>query len=118
VLEKVNHKLLFLWTTVMCWLWATPMAMATDPLPVVTGSDLTDKIKNLVQEIGIPVGSSILFLTVCIVAVQLMLTQNNPQKRADTMSGLLYIAIGGILLGGALFFAGVFYGVGKEIFGA
>lgn len=78
---------------------------------------LTDKIVDLVNQVGVPVGGALLFLSVCVAAIELIMARGRPEKRAETMTGLLYIAIGGIILGGALFFAGAFLGIGKNIFG-
>ncbi|RKO65687.1 pilin [Desulfofundulus salinus] len=80
-------------------------------------SQLTDKIIDLVNRVGMPVGGALLFLSVCVGAIELILSRGRPEKRAETMSGLLYVAIGGIILGGSLFFAGVFFGIGKSVFG-
>nr|WP_243137636.1 hypothetical protein [Desulfofundulus thermobenzoicus] len=81
-------------------------------------SQLTNRIIDLVNKVGVPVGGALLFLSVCVAAIELIMSRGRPEKRAETMSGLLYVAIGGILLGGALFFAGVFFGIGKNVFGS
>lgn len=80
-------------------------------------SELTSKIVQLVQQVGMPVGGALLFLAVCIGAIELIMARGKAEDRARVMGGLLYIAIGGIILGGALFFAGVFLGIGQNVFG-
>lgn len=81
-------------------------------------SELSSKIVQLVQTVGMPVGGALLFLAVCIGAIELIMARGKAEERAKVMSGLLYIAIGGIILGGALFFAGVFLGIGNSVFGS
>ncbi|NHM28943.1 hypothetical protein G7K71_18640 [Desulfofundulus sp. TPOSR] len=97
-------------------LWAAAPALAAG-LQEQNPDQLTDKIIELVNKVGVPVGGALLFLSVCVAAIELIMARGRPEERARVMSGLLYIAIGGIILGGALFFAGVFFGIGKSVFG-
>lgn len=101
---------------------AVPQAFATlsgsGSLQVQDASSLATKLEQLVNSVGIPVGGGILLISVCVAAIELMIARGRPEKRAETMSGLIYIAIGGILLGGALFFAGLFFGIGRSVFGS
>ncbi|MGB9825898.1 MAG: hypothetical protein ACPLRU_04420 [Desulfofundulus sp.] len=98
-------------------LGAAVPATAAEVKPL-TPETLTEKIIDLVQKVGMPVGGALLFLSVCVAAIELIMARGRPEKRAETMTGLLYIAIGGIILGGALFFAGVFLGIGQNVFGS
>lgn len=81
-----------------------------------SGADLGTKIRELVETVGMPVGGAILFLSVCIFAIKLMLSAGASQKKAEVIEGFVPLAIGGIILGGALFFAGVILGIGEKIF--
>jgi hypothetical protein len=113
-------KNLFLYAYVMFFYTLLPSAAFADEFTIdtKTGIDLGNKIKELVTTVGMPVGGAILFLAVAFIAVQLMLSSmhGQSQKRAEVMGGLGYVAIGGILLGGALFFAGVILGAGSGVF--
>ncbi|NPV74299.1 MAG: hypothetical protein HPY89_11115 [Pelotomaculum sp.] len=105
---------------VLCAAFTGMIGVVTPAFAEITPGDpkqLSEKIIKLVQDVGMPVGGALLFLAICVGGIELMLSRGKPEKRAETMSGLLYIAIGGIILGGALFFAGVFLGIGKNIFG-
>jgi len=111
-------KNLFLCACVAFFYTLLPSAAFADDYTIdpKTGAELGNKIKELVTTVGMPVGGAILFLAVAFVAIQLMLSGGKAEKRAETMSGLMYVAVGGILLGGALFFAGALLGIGSGVF--
>lgn len=81
----------------------------------VDPSGFGDKITQLVKDVGMPVGGGILFLSVVIIAIKLMLSSSNAQKRTQVMEGFLYMGIGGAVLGGALFVAGLVLGLGQGL---
>lgn len=117
IFKRVKNLFLYAYVMFFCALLPS-MACAEGefPIDIRTGADLGNKIKELVTNVGMPIGGAILFLAVVIVAVKLMLSGGKAQERAETMSGLMYVAIGGVLLGGALFFAGVILGIGSGVF--
>jgi hypothetical protein len=100
------------------FMYATKVAFAANyTIPTQSGEDLGRRIHDLVINIGLPVGGAILLLSVAFMAVKLMLSALKSDKRAEVMEGFVPIAIGGIILGGAMFFAGVILGIGDRIFG-
>jgi hypothetical protein len=99
---------------------AAALAFAAPAEAVVPGQDpgaLAGMLVNLVTTIGIPIGGAILFLSVALMAIKLLFAglSGNPHKHAEAMGGLLWIGIGGVILGGALFIAGVFLELGKRL---
>jgi len=72
-------------------------------------------IVELVQKIGMPIGGAVLFLSICFVAIKIMTSAFNPDKKISAWEGLYQVAIGGIILGGALFLAGFFLGIGDQL---
>jgi hypothetical protein len=92
------------------------LALAADPLPPVTPSSIASSIVTAIQEVGMPLGGALLLLSVIITAVQIIISRFNPGQRENAMSNLWYVGLGGILLGGALFFASLFYNIGGTYF--
>lgn len=82
---------------------------------VVDPESFGEKITQLVTDIGMPIGGGILFLSVVIIAIKLMITSSNAQKRTQVMEGFMYMGIGGAVLGGALFVAGLVLGLGQSL---
>ena len=75
---------------------------------------LGEKVTDIVRDVGMPLGGAVLFFSVCAVAVQIMLSRINPERRSEAMSGLMYVVLGGALLGGAMFIAGAILGLGQK----
>lgn len=74
-----------------------------------------DKLVDLVQSLGVPVGGAILLLSVVILTVRVMLAQGRPEKMAETMQGFGWLCVAGAILGAAVFIAGVILGIGQRL---
>jgi len=85
------------------------------PVEVQDAASFGEKLVEVFKAVGIPVGGAILFISVCIIAVNMMMYGINPEKKASAMSGLLWVAAGGALLGGAMFIAGAILGIGERL---
>ncbi|ACX51874.1 hypothetical protein Adeg_0728 [Ammonifex degensii KC4] len=92
-------------------------ALAQGPVKVETPETLTQKLFDLIKNVGMPLGGVIFFGAICLGAIELMLARGRPEERARVMSGLMYVAIGGVILGAALFLAGAFIGIGQKLAG-
>lgn len=103
------------------WLYllSLPFAAAAyaegGPVAAVDAGALGQKIVDLVKTVGMPIGGGILFLAVCLIAIKMMLGALNPDKKANAMEGLLYVGLGGVILGGAMFIAGAILGIGGKL---
>jgi len=64
------------------------------------------RIANLVMNLGIIV--AVIFISIN--GYRIKQSSLNPQKRADAMMGLFYSIVGGIVVVGAKFFAGIIRG--------
>lgn len=86
--------------------------------PVQPGSatGLAQTIYDLVSTLGMPIGGSIIFGCVVIMAVKIAASglQGRAEKKAEAMGGLGYVLFGGILLGASLFIAGAIIGIGQQ----
>lgn len=85
-------------------------------LSAVTPSSLATNIASAIQAVGMPLGGAVLLFSVVITAVQIIISRFNPGQRESAMSNLWYVGLGGILLGGALFFASLFFNIGGTYF--
>ncbi|MBO8128958.1 MAG: hypothetical protein H0Z39_07135 [Peptococcaceae bacterium] len=74
-----------------------------------------NKLVDLVKTVGMPIGGAVLFLSVVVIAVRTMISQGRPEKMAETMQGLLWVGVAGVVLGASLFLAGVFLGIGERL---
>lgn len=117
MLKKVRSYVSALFFTLSMFVVKAAYAAANYTIPTQSGEDLGKKIHDLVINIGLPVGGAILLLSVAFMAIKLMFSALKSDKRAEVMEGFVPIAIGGIILGGAMFFAGVILGIGDRIFG-
>ncbi|RJO62789.1 MAG: hypothetical protein C4542_02175 [Dehalococcoidia bacterium] len=101
------------------WFYVLTMPFAAaayaEPVTPVDATTLGDKIAEIVKTIGMPLGGAILFLAVCLIAIKMMLSGINPDRKADAMSGLFYVGLGGIILGAAMFVAGAILGIGQKL---
>jgi hypothetical protein len=116
MLNMMFNKLKLLKISVMSFVYTlgVPAALAA-PVESQDPSAFGEKLVEVFKAIGMPVGGAILFISVCIVAVNMMIHGVNPDKRANAMSGLLWVAGGGIILGAAMFIAGVILGTGEQL---
>lgn len=71
------------------------------------------KIEDLFITIGMPLGAVLLVGSLILVAIKFMTSGGDAGKRASAIEGLFSSAVGGIILGAVLFFAGFLIGVGK-----
>ena len=120
MIKKLRNTIELSVATVTGWFVMAQVALAAQEPQMAAGlepgssSDLPNALVNLINTVGMPLGSAVLFLSVVIVAIEIMISSKNPQKRGDAMQGLLYVGIGGIVLGAALFITGALMGMGTE----
>jgi hypothetical protein len=88
----------------------------SSPLTGVAPTSISNDIGQAIQEVGMPLGGAVLLFAVVITAVQIIISRFNPCQRENAMSNLWYVGLGGIILGGALFFASLFYNIGGTYF--
>jgi hypothetical protein len=88
----------------------------TGPLTAVAPSSIANDIGNAIKEVGMPLGGAVLLFAVIITSVQIIISRFNPGQRENAMSNLWYVGLGGIILGGALFFASLFFSIGGTYF--
>jgi hypothetical protein len=86
------------------------------PMPPGDYNALYNSLSDLLTNYGVPIGSAILFASVCWVAVQIITSRFNPGRRESAVNNLLYVGAGGIILGGVMFFASLALGVAQTYF--
>jgi hypothetical protein len=86
------------------------------PMPPGDYNALYNSLSDLLTNYGVPIGSAILFASVCWVAVQIITSRFNPGRRESAVNNLLYVGAGGIILGGVMFFASLALGVAQAYF--
>jgi hypothetical protein len=86
------------------------------PVPPGNYNALYNSLTDLLTSYGVPIGSAILFASVCWVAVQIITSRFNPDRRENAVNNLLYVGAGGIIFGGIMFFASVALGVAQTYF--
>ena len=78
----------------------------------------TNNIKNAVVKIATPIGSVLMFVSIVIIAIKLIVNANNPNKRAEGIGGLAWVALGFMLLSLALIVSGILLSVATNGSGA
>jgi hypothetical protein len=116
-MTKSYAKAILLVALPMTLMTAARMAFAdTGPLAAVTPSSIANDIGNAIKEVGMPLGGAVLLFAVIITSVQIIISRFNPGQRENAMGNLWYVGLGGIILGGALFFASLFFSIGGTYF--
>ncbi|MGD0620979.1 MAG: TrbC/VirB2 family protein [Thermacetogeniaceae bacterium] len=114
---KSYARAILLVVLLMTLMMAARAAFADNgPLTSVTPPSIADDIGNAIKEVGMPLGGAVLLFAVIITAVQIIISRFNPGQRENAMSNLWYVGLGGIILGGALFFASLFFSIGGTYF--
>ncbi|WP_054697639.1 TrbC/VirB2 family protein [Syntrophomonas palmitatica] len=102
---------------IACYAFLFTFLVTNPALAAVTEVDAENfntKLVDIVTKYFTPLGGTIILLAVIFGGVKMLMSAYSPEKRKDTMGGLGYVLLGAILVGGAMFFAGVFLGVGKS----
>lgn len=94
---------------------ARALAQVSYPIEPQDATALGQKIVNLIRSVGMPVGGAFLLLGVVIIAVRFVLLSVGGGRREEAMQSLLYVAVGGIILGAALFISGALLGIGQSL---
>lgn len=120
MLKKLKEK--FLAVTLACGAWLTVMttiAMAENgnggAVKAATAEDVSERIVTVLNDVLMPIGGLVIFVTVVIAAFKIITTANKPGDRAEAMASLPYIVGGGLLLGGAMMASGLIYGLMVEL---
>jgi cytochrome bd-type quinol oxidase subunit 1 len=109
ILSKISASMLLFYTTLqMNTIKALAAGSDTDGQTGIQAhvSDVTDKIKNAVANVAMPIGGVLIFLSIVIVAIKIIVSHYNPNKRSEALGGLLWVALGAAILGCALVIAG------------
>ena len=67
----------------------------------------TRNIRDAVIKLAMPIGSVLMFISIVIIAIKLIINANNPNKRAEGIGGLAWVAAGFMLLSLALIISGI-----------
>jgi hypothetical protein len=102
---KAKLRLNVLWLALMVWLMNVGVAFA-DVISEHDADEVGTAIIDLLSGIMYPLGATIIFVCIVIVAFKVIATANNPTGRAEAIGSLPYIIAGGALLGGSLLLAG------------
>lgn len=87
--------------------------MGNSVVPVQSAQTIGQKIVDITKSFAMPVGTGLIFLGVVMIAIQLIISHNNPRKREEVIGGIPYLAIGSIVLGAAMTIAGFLIGLGQ-----
>lgn len=81
--------------------------LATSTIGTQEVETATQNIKNAVIKLAMPIGSVLMFVSIVIIAIKLIINANNPNKRAEGIGGLAWVAAGFMLLSLALIVSGI-----------
>lgn len=89
-------------------------AAGTSVITNEDASNLGNNIKSAVEAIAMPLGSALVFASVVMAAIRIIVNHYNPNKRGEALGSIGWIAIGAIILGGALMISGVIMSIGTS----
>ena len=112
MIQKIRDFIL----TATLWLFTTSPALAAgNAISEKTATDVQTKLVKVVNDVLMPLGALLIFVTVVISAIKIITSSNKPDERAKAMGSLPYIVGGGLLLGGAMLVAGLIIGQWKSL---
>lgn len=125
MLKRMRSKIGTTFLACAAWLAVSASYMpvfATNPPPSggvteATAAEVANKVVDVLNDVLMPIGGVVIFVTIVICAFKIITTANKPNERAEAMTSLPYIAFGGVLLGGALMAAGLIYGLMVQVHG-
>ena len=113
MIEKLKDRYLLVAAYVMTIILTTP-ALASAAISPTGADDFNNKLIAIAQKYLTPLGGTIILFAVVFGGIKLLASAYSPEKRKETMGGLGYVIIGAMLVGGAMFFAGVLLGLGES----
>lgn len=115
-MNKIKAKAGQIWGAIVTFAITMQCKMATAAeIPTnVTPETFSQKLVDLIAKYGTPIGGAIIFGAIVFGGIKLITQAYQAEERARTMGGFWYVLIGSVLVGGALFFAGMFVGLGQE----
>ncbi|MFU0783844.1 MAG: hypothetical protein ACFWT2_12280 [Thermoanaerobacterium thermosaccharolyticum] len=69
-------------------------------------SSVTNNIENSIKAVAMPIGGLLIFLSVVLVAIRIIVSHYNPNKRSEALGGLMWVALGSAILGASFLIAG------------
>ncbi|NLN48615.1 MAG: hypothetical protein GX154_05915 [Clostridiales bacterium] len=113
MIRKIKEKYLQIMSYAMMIVLTNPILARAAVTPVEAESFNT-KLLDIASKYLTPLGGTIILFAVVFGGIKLLMSAYSPEKRKETMGGLGYVVVGAILVGGAMFFAGVFLGLGQS----
>lgn len=86
------------------------------PLTNVSPTAFQTGLVKIIMDVGMPIGGTIIFLAVCIAAIQIATSKFNPDRRENVYNNLLHVCVGAGILGAALFIASAAFNIGANYF--
>ncbi len=109
----------FVFLILITFVTVTPQAGTSSAAASTAGTaaTLNTAVTDIINNVGAPIGGAILLVSVCWVAIQIVLSRFSSQKKESVYGNLFYVGIGGVILGSILFFASFVYNIATEYFG-
>ncbi|HBF76639.1 hypothetical protein [Clostridium tyrobutyricum] len=113
--KKIKDKMvLFLSTINMFFLTTTSKVFAAGGSSAISTQEVTnvtEKIKNVITQLAMPIGSLCILVGVISTAIRIAVNHNNPKERTENLNSLWWLAIASFILGAALLITGVIINV-------
>lgn len=110
-IRKIKDKIIGAMVLAMTFIYTNPALAAVTE---VNAESFNTKLLSIIEKYLQPLGGTIILIAIIIGGVKLLISAYSPDKRKETMGGLGYVLLGAIFIGGAMFFAGVFLGLGQS----
>jgi len=112
--RALKNKAAYLFGTLAVFIGTHPvLAEEKSSLSQVSAEQFSSKIITIAQSYMMPLGGAVVLIAIIIGGIKMLSAAYSPEKRKEAMGGLGYVLLGAILIGGSMFIAGLFWGVGS-----
>ena len=105
-----SKKLIIVLQTILLTLLSNTRVFA-ETIGIKEVEQATVSIKNAIVELAMPIGAVIVFVSIVTIALKMIFTANNPNRRSENIGALVWVCAGAILLGLALVVSGIIVGI-------
>ena len=109
--KKIKKISTFVTTLTLTSIQAQSVLAATGTIGTQEVTTATENIKRVIVSIAMPLGGVLIFASIVVAAIKMIVSANNPQKRAESIGSLAWICGGGVILGASLIIAGIIVNV-------
>lgn len=107
----------FVFLILMTFITVAPQGSSSTALSTAGATSLNQAVSDIVSGFGLPFGGTLLFGSVCWIAIQIAVFRFNANRKENLYGIVSYVGIGGVVLGSVVFFGSLLFSIAKTYFG-